>query len=206
MKRLIGLMFLLAVFSTACGSRAQQPALSITGAAESQPEETYPATPSPLDEHTEAHSMVSVSPAIAAEADSDPAVQPSAADADMEQEEMEDMLNLQIGDTVFTAQLAENSTVDALRELLQNGPLVVNMSDYAGMEKGADLGVALPQNNEPMDTVPGDIILYQGRTFVIYYDTNSWSLTPVGKIVDVDADALRAALGAGDVTVTLSLG
>ncbi|MDE7247687.1 MAG: hypothetical protein K2N43_07345, partial [Lachnospiraceae bacterium] len=51
----------------------------------------------------------------------------------------------------------------------------------------------------------GDIILYQGRTLTIYYDTNSWSLTPIGKIDDVDAEELREALGTGDVTVTLSL-
>ena len=73
------------------------------------------------------------------------------------------------------------------------------------MEKGADLGVALPQNNEQMNTQAGDIILYQGRTFVIYYDTNSWSLTPIGKIDNVDAEKLRAVLGTGDVTVTLSI-
>ena len=95
--------------------------------------------------------------------------------------------------------------MDALKELMEDGPLTLNMNDYAGMEKGADLGVTLPQNNEQMNTQAGDIILYQGRTFVIYYDTNSWSLTPIGKIDNVDAKRLRAALGTGDVTVTLSI-
>lgn len=122
-----------------------------------------------------------------------------------EAEVTEMKLKIQVGDTVFTATLAENSSVDALKELMAEGPLTLNMSDYANMEKGADLGVTLPQNNEQMDTRAGDIILYQGRTFVIYYDTNSWSLTPIGKMDDVDEGELRAALGAGDVTVTLSL-
>lgn len=115
------------------------------------------------------------------------------------------MLKLTVGDTVFTATLADNSSVDALRELLQDGPLTLEMHDFAGMEKGADLGVELPQNNQPMDTQAGDIILYQGRTFVIYYDTNSWSLTPLARIEDTDAETLRQVLGAGDVTVTISL-
>ncbi len=115
------------------------------------------------------------------------------------------ILNIQIGDAVFTAALAENSSVDAFKELFADGPLTLDMKDFAGMEKGADLGVTLPQNNRQMDTQEGDIILYQGRTLVIYYDTNSWSLTPIGTINDVDAEALREALGAGDVTVTLSL-
>ena len=34
---------------------------------------------------------------------------------------------------------------------------------------------------------------------------NSWSLTPIGKIDNVDAEELRTVLGTGDVTVTLSL-
>ena len=122
-----------------------------------------------------------------------------------EQEVTEMKMKVQVGDTTFTATLAENSSVDALKELMADGPLTLNMSDYASMEKGADLGVTLPQNNEQMNTQAGDIILYQGRTFVIYYDTNSWSLTPIGKIDNVDAEELRAALGTGDVTVTLSL-
>ena len=121
-------------------------------------------------------------------------------------EEVTDMkMNIQIEETTFTATLADNSSVDALKELMTDEPLILNMSDYANMEKGADLGVTLPQNNEQMNTQAGDIILYQGRTFVIYYDTNSWSLTPIGKIDNVDAEELREVLGTGDVTVTLSL-
>ncbi len=122
-----------------------------------------------------------------------------------EQEVTEMKMKIQVGDTVFTATLAENSSVDALKELMADGPLTLKMSDYARMEKGADLGVTLPQNNEQMNTRAGDIILYQGRTFVIYYDTNSWSLTPIGKIDNVDEEELRRVLGTGDVTVTLSI-
>lgn len=122
-----------------------------------------------------------------------------------EQEEAEVKMKIQAGNVIFTAVLEDNSSVDALKELMADGPLTLNMSDYAGMEKGADLGVELPQNNEQMNTQAGDIILYQGRTFVIYYDTNSWSLTPIGKIENVNVEELRAALGDGDVTVTLSM-
>lgn len=125
--------------------------------------------------------------------------------SDTSQEESETMLKIQVGENTFTASLADNTTVDAFKELLADGPMTLQMSDYAGMEKGADLGVTLPQNNQQMHTTAGDIILYQGRTFVIYYDTNSWSLTPVGKILDTDAETLRKVLGKGDVTVTLSL-
>ena len=117
----------------------------------------------------------------------------------------ENKMYLQIGDRVLTVQMTENTSVQALFGLLAEGPLPLEMADYAGMEKGAVLPDSLPENNEPMNTVPGDVILYQGRTFVIYYGTNSWSLTPLGKVQGVAAEELRELLGEGDVSVTLSL-
>jgi len=117
----------------------------------------------------------------------------------------ENKMYLQIGDQVLTVQMTENTSVQALFDLLAEGPLTLEMADYAGMEKGAALPQTLPENNEPMNTVAGDVILYQGRTFVIYYSTNSWSLTPLGKVQDVTAEELRELLGEGDVSVTLSL-
>lgn len=114
-------------------------------------------------------------------------------------------MNLQIGDTTLTATLADNSSARALAELLKKGPLTLSLEDYAGMEKVGPLGTSLPQNNERMVTAPGDIILYQGSSFVIYYGTNSWSLTRLGRIDDADEDQLCELLGDGAVTVTLSL-
>lgn len=132
-------------------------------------------------------------------------LQPTEAVRESSEQEVTDMkMKIQIKDMSFTATLEDNSSVDALRELMADGPITLNMSDYANMEKGADLGVTLPQNNEQMNTQAGDIILYQGKTLVIYYDTNSWSLTPIGKIDNVNEEELRTALGTGDVTVTFS--
>lgn len=49
------------------------------------------------------------------------------------------------------------------------------------------------------------MILYQGNSFVIYYDTNSWTLTRLGKINDVTQEELKEILGSGDVTAVLSI-
>ena len=111
--------------------------------------------------------------------------------------------------TVAGKQLAvnweENSSVDALRELLKKGEITLDMSDYGGFEKGAPLPETLPENNEQMHTDAGDVILYQGKQFVIYYDTNSWSLTPLGKVTGMTKAELQALLGTGNVTAVLSL-
>jgi len=114
-------------------------------------------------------------------------------------------MNIQVGDHVLTATLAENSSVDALKEALSEGPITINMRDYGSMEKVGSLGMDLPRNDQQITTEAGDIILYQGNAFVIYYAPNSWDFTRLGKIDDVTAEELREILGDGSVTITLSL-
>ncbi|WP_294455400.1 cyclophilin-like fold protein [uncultured Allofournierella sp.] len=138
-------------------------------------------------------------------AQSQPEPAPTPKPVESETQEETTKMNLQIGDTTLTATLADNSSARALAELLKKGPLTLSLEDYAGMEKVGPLGTALPQNNEQMVTGPGDIILYQGSSFVIYYGTNSWRLTRLGRIDDTDEERLRELLGDGAVTVTLSL-
>lgn len=116
-----------------------------------------------------------------------------------------DSMTIQIGDRVLTATLADNSSVDALVEALSEAPITVNMQDYGNMEKVGSLGRSFPRNDEQITTDPGDIILYQGNALVIYYAPNSWSFTRLGKIANMTKEELKAVLGDGDVTVTLSL-
>lgn len=119
---------------------------------------------------------------------------------------MEDnAMKITAGDTTFTAVLADNSSAEALKELLAEGPLTIDMSDYASMEKVGPIGTDLPRNDEQITTGAGDIILYQGNSLVIYYNTNSWNFTRIGKIEGVTGEELLEALGSGDVTVTFSL-
>jgi hypothetical protein len=117
----------------------------------------------------------------------------------------ENRLKLLIGESVFTATLVDNSTTGALKELLAKGPITINMRDYAGMEKVGPFGTDLPRNDEKITTEAGDLILYQGNAFVIYYAPNSWNFTRIGKIDDVTQEELKEVLGSADVTVTLSL-
>ena len=122
------------------------------------------------------------------------------------QENMEtSTIRLKVGGETLTATLVDNSSTRALKELLAEGDLTIEMEDYARMEKVGPIGTTLPRNDEQISTVPGDLILYQGRYFVIYYGRNSYSLTRLGKIDNVSESELKAALGDGDVTVTLAL-
>ncbi|MDR2085420.1 MAG: hypothetical protein LBP67_10555 [Bacteroidales bacterium] len=114
-------------------------------------------------------------------------------------------IKLTVGDKTFTAALADNSSAKALKELLAEGSISIDMRDYANMEKVGPLGTSLPRNDEHITTAPGDLILYQGNSFVIYYAPNTYSLTRLGKIDNVTRDELIDALGSGNITVTLSL-
>lgn len=109
------------------------------------------------------------------------------------------------GGKTFTATLVNNSSTQALMEQLAVGNVTVEMEDYAQMEKVGSLGFSLPRNDRQTTTGPGDIILYLGNHLVIYYDTNSWNFTRIGKIDNATQAELKAALGKGDVKVTLSL-
>jgi hypothetical protein len=112
---------------------------------------------------------------------------------------------IKIGDTVLTATLTDNSSSEALKKALSERPVTVKMRDYGKMEKVGSLGMTLPRNDEFIATEAGDIILYQGSELVIYYSTNSWNFTRLGKIDNVTPEGLKKILGDGDVSVTLSL-
>lgn len=135
--------------------------------------------------------------------ESNTALSETAAEPDENKEE--NIMKITAGDTVFTAELADNSSAKALKELLADGPLTIEMSDYASMEKVGSLGTELPRNDEQISTDAGDIILYQGNSIVIYYGTNSWNFTRIGKINGVTKQELLDVFGDGDVTVTFSI-
>ena len=111
------------------------------------------------------------------------------------------------GGKTFTAKLEENSSAKALREQLAKGSITVEMNDYGDMEKVGSLGISLPRNDRQITTRPGDIILYLGNNLVIYYDTNSWNFTRIGKIngISTRKEMLDLLGGTGKISITLSL-
>lgn len=116
-------------------------------------------------------------------------------------------IRITTGNSSFTATLADNSSSEALKQRLAQGNVSIRMNDYGDMEKVGSLGFSLPRNDRQTTTGPGDLILYQGNSFVIYYDSNSWSFTRLGKVDNVSTreQMLQLLGGKGEITVTLSL-
>lgn len=103
--------------------------------------------------------------------------------------------------------LAENPAVTALIQKLREGDLTLLVNDYGGFEKVGSLGFSLPRSDERLVTRAGDVILYQGTQLVLFYGSNTWSYTRLGRIEGLSQRELQAFLGAGQgqVQVTLSL-
>lgn len=119
------------------------------------------------------------------------------------EENMSAKMHVQIGTHTFTATLEDNAAVDALVSLMAEGPVTIQMADYAGFEKVGPLGQSLPASDRQTTTQPGDIVLYNSNQIVIFYGSNSWRYTKLATIDDLSGWA--DALGSGDVTVTFSL-
>lgn len=122
-----------------------------------------------------------------------------------EKEKSAEMIYAYTGKAVLEIEPADNSSAEAFIFLLEEGDITVKMHDYGSFEKVGSLDRRLPTNNEQITTEPGDVILYQGNQITIYYDTNTWNFTRLGKVIDLSRKELTDALGDGDVTVVFSL-
>ena len=117
-------------------------------------------------------------------------------------------MNITINGKTVSCQLVDNSSTRALLAQLEKGDITYEADDYGNFEKVGYIGFSLPQNNESITTTAGDVILYQGNNICLYYGTNSWSFTRLGKIEGLNKDEIKTFLnaGGGSVKVTLSSG
>ena len=103
--------------------------------------------------------------------------------------------------------LVNNSATQALVAKLQEVPVTITLNSSGGFEIWGALGFSLPTSNEQINAQPGDVILYNGDNICMFYGTNSWSYTRLGKIDGLSESELRTFLKAGEsnISVTLSL-
>ncbi|MCR4708005.1 MAG: hypothetical protein K5746_08675 [Clostridiales bacterium] len=122
-----------------------------------------------------------------------------------EDAEVEKTMTLLINGQEISVEWEENDSVEALRELCAEQPLVIEMSMYGCFEQVGPIGTNLPKNDVQTTTEAGDIVLYSGNQIVVFYGSNSWAYTRLGHITDKTADELAEILGNGNVTVTISI-
>ena len=112
---------------------------------------------------------------------------------------------LTIGGVTKTATLDDNSATQTLVAKLQEAPVTVTLNSSGGFEIWGALGFSLPTSNEQIIAQPGDIVHYNGSNICMFYGTNSWSYTRLGKIEGLSESELRTFLKAGESNISVTL-
>ena len=113
-------------------------------------------------------------------------------------------MKIQINDTPVSVLWEDNQSVTALMEQIREHPLTIPMTMYGGFEQVGRLGSVLPRDDMQTTGSPGDIVLYSGNQIVVFYGSNSWTYTRLGRITDKTEAELADLLGNGDVTLTIN--
>ena len=124
----------------------------------------------------------------------------------IKEEDMTEKLYITIGNQTLPVTLVKNNATEALMAALAANPITYEADDYGGFEKVGALGMSLPTSNQQLTTQAGDVILYSGNQIVLFYGSNSWSYTRLGRIEYESLEQLKSFLkaGQGRVSVTLS--
>lgn len=119
------------------------------------------------------------------------------------QEEEAVTMKLYINDTEVPVVWENNAAVEALAADAGKGDIVVNMSMYGGNEQFGPLGKSYPANNRQVTTSNGDIVLFNNDQIVVFYGSNTWSYTRLGKMAQPE-DEVTELLSNGDITLRLT--
>lgn len=127
-------------------------------------------------------------------------------DNDMNENDIKNIYVI-VGDNKIKVELSQNAATNALIERLKDGNITYTARDYGGFEKVGNIGISLPTNDTVIQAETGDVMLYQGNQIVVFYGSNRYSYTRIGRINGYSAAQLRSALSVdnGDVLITLSL-
>ena len=130
----------------------------------------------------------------------DDAAAPNAADGSNEEEKA---MILKIDGREIPVIWEDNRSVDALAEIAKTEGIKSELSPYGGFEQVGPLGTRIVRDDVQTTTKAGDIVLYSGDQIVIFYGSNSWAYTRLGRVDGMSAAELKELLGGKGVTLTL---
>ena len=113
-------------------------------------------------------------------------------------------MKLYFNDTEIPVIWEDNQTVQELMEEAGKGDIVVQMSMYSDNEQVGSLEKSYTKNDEQITTYSGDIVLYSGDKIVVFYGSNSWAYTRLGKMNIQESDVTEL-LSNGDITLKMAI-
>ena len=135
-----------------------------------------------------------------AEAENDESAIETGQSSEVQKEEKE--LKLYFNETEIPVTWENNATVDELTEEAAKGNITVSMSMYGGWEQVGSLGRSYTRSDRQITAVSGDIVLYSGNQIVVFYGSNSWAYTKLGKM-NLPESEITDLLSNGDITLTI---
>ena len=115
----------------------------------------------------------------------------------------ESEMKLFINDVEIPVIWEENDSVAELMEDASKGDIIISMSMYSDFEQVGSLGKKYRSNDKQMTVHNGDIVLYNSSNIVLYYASNTWSYTRLGKM-DLPEQEVIDLLSNGNVTIKIS--
>ena len=120
-------------------------------------------------------------------------------------ESMPEKISITVSVKSLPIKIEDNETTRALVAALREGTITYEADDYGGFEKVGSLGRSLPRDDKQITTQAGDVILYSGSQIVLFYGSNAWSYTRIGKMEYGTLDELKSFLKAGQGKISVSL-
>ncbi len=112
-------------------------------------------------------------------------------------------MKMRIDGVPVTVRWEDNESVSALEDIVRGSDLIITASGYGGFEQVGPIGQSLPRSDAQTTTQAGDIVLYSGNQIVIFYGSNSWAYTRLGRITDKTPEELAKMLSGKTVSITL---
>lgn len=119
---------------------------------------------------------------------------------------MTDEIYFTVGNCKIAVKLQNNAAAAALVKMLKEGDITYTAGGYGGFEVVGGIKRRLPQSDTKITTLPGDVVLYSGDQIVLFYGSNTWEYTKLGKMQGLTDDNIRDVLTQADpITITISL-
>lgn len=114
------------------------------------------------------------------------------------------MVSLSVNNASIPVSWEDNDSVEELSSLLDNGAITIHAERYGGFEQIGNSPHGITSDDTQMTTTTGDIVLYNGNSIVLFYGSNSWAYTTLGRIDGMSTEEIKNLLDVEKTEITLS--
>lgn len=116
---------------------------------------------------------------------------------------MNNKIRLFINDVEIPIFWEKNKTVTELFKEINHSEIILKLSKYNNNEQLGNLEKIFIRNDQLVTTDIGDIVLYSGKYIVLFYGSNTWNYTKIGKF-NMSKDDTIKILSQNNITLKLT--